>query len=92
MKTATLPSLRVEPELRGAIEELLEEGESLSGFVEQAVRENIDRRRMQAEFVRRGLLSRDRARHEQNYIEADQVIGKLETLLAEAKTGKLSRA
>ncbi len=92
MKTATLPSLRVEPELRGAIEELLEEGESLSGFVERSVRESIDRRRMQAEFIRRGLLSRDQARQQQNYVEAGQVIGKLETLLAEAKTGKRSRA
>lgn len=92
MKTATLPSLRVEPELRGAIEELLEEGESLSGFVERSVRESIERRRMQAEFVRRGLLSRDQARQQQSYVEAGQVIGKLETLLAEAKTGKRSRA
>lgn len=92
MKTATLPSLRVEPELRGAIEDLLEEGESLSGFVEQAVRENLDRRLKQAEFIRRGLLSRDRARLEQHYIEADQVISKLKTLLAASKKGKRSRA
>lgn len=92
MKTATLPSLRVDPELRGAIEDLLEEGESLSGFVEQSIRSNIARRRARAEFVLRGLLSRDLARQEQNYVEAGQVIGKLETLLAQAKAGKQSRA
>ena len=32
MKTATFPSLRVEPELREAAESVLEEGETLSGF------------------------------------------------------------
>jgi hypothetical protein len=92
MKTATLPSLRVAPELRGAIEELLEEGESLSGFVEQSIQEHIDRRRMQAEFIRRGLLSRDKAREAQQYVGAEQVVGRLETLLVEAKAGRRSRA
>lgn len=88
MKTATLPSLRVEPELRGAIEDLLENGESLSGFVEQSIRESIDRRRTQAEFIRRGLLSRDMAQKNNIYIDATQVIGRLETLLAGARAGK----
>lgn len=85
MKTATLPSLRVEPELRGAIESLLEEGENLSGFIEQSIREGIDRRHSQAEFVRRGLRSRDRAREIQDYAEADRVLERLADMLAEAK-------
>ncbi len=38
MKSATLPSLRVDPALREAAEAVLEEGETLSSFVEQAVR------------------------------------------------------
>jgi len=33
VKTSTLPSLRVEPELREAAEQVLQEGESLSAFV-----------------------------------------------------------
>ena len=41
MKTATLPSLRVEPELREAAESVLEQGETLSGFIEASVRETI---------------------------------------------------
>lgn len=90
MKTATLPSLRVEPELRGAIEDLLEKGESLSSFVEQSIRESIDRRRTQAEFIRRGLQSRDMAQQDNSYVDAAQVMVRLETLLAEAKTGKPS--
>ena len=32
MKTATLPSLRVEPELRQAAEAMLQQGESLSAL------------------------------------------------------------
>ena len=55
MKTATLPSLRVDPELREAAESVLQEGETLSGFIEASVRETIERRRTRAEFIARGL-------------------------------------
>lgn len=54
MKTATIPSLRVEPALREAAEELLRDGESLSGFVESAVRAQIQQRQQQAAFIARG--------------------------------------
>ena len=53
MKTATLPPLRVEPELRQAAEAALREGESLSSLIEQSLRDEINRRRMQAEFMAR---------------------------------------
>ena len=62
MKTATFPSVRVEPELRQAAESVLSDGESLSAFVEQSIRANIERRRLQGDFVARGLASRDRAK------------------------------
>ncbi|SAL87217.1 prevent-host-death protein [Caballeronia choica] len=62
MKTATLPSVRIEPELREAAESVLSDGESLSAFVEQSIRANIERRRLQGDFVARGLASRDRAK------------------------------
>jgi hypothetical protein len=45
MKTASLPSLRVDPELRQAAESVLREGESLSQMIESSVREAIERRR-----------------------------------------------
>ena len=48
MKTSTLPSVRVEPELREAAESVLQEGETLSGFIEASVRETIERRRVRA--------------------------------------------
>ncbi len=85
MKSATFPSLRVDPGLRQAAEEVLLEGESLSAFVEQSIRANVERRRAQSEFVARGLLSRDKARKSGVYVPADAVIGRLENLLARAK-------
>jgi hypothetical protein len=42
MKSATIPSLRVTPDLRAAAESVLEEGETLSAFVETSLRRQID--------------------------------------------------
>ncbi len=50
MKTATLPSLRVQPELREAAESVLREGETLTSLMETAMRETIHKRRTQDEF------------------------------------------
>lgn len=92
MKTANFPSLRVDPELRQAAQDVLHEGESLSSFVEQAIRENIDRRQAQAEFLRRGLLSRDLAHAKSGHVAADIVIGKLEERLDRARRTRKPRA
>ena len=83
MKTASLPSLRVEPELRDAAESVLVEGESLSSFIESAVRETIERRRTRAQFIARGLASRDDARKTGVYFEAGEVLGELADKLAQ---------
>jgi hypothetical protein len=85
VKTATLPSLRVEPELRAAAESVLAEGESLSGFIEASVRESIERRRVRAEFIARGLAARDEARLSGDYVDADQVLDKLQRKLGAAR-------
>lgn len=89
MKTATIPSLRVSPELRSAAESVLQEGETLSSFVEQSLRTNIERRRFQQEFIARGLASREQARLTGEYIAAEDMQRELEDMLiqAEAKTG-----
>jgi hypothetical protein len=91
MKTSTLPSLRVEPELRAAAEQVLQEGESLSAFVETSVRETIERRRTRAEFIARGLVSREAAKRTGAYIAAEAVHDDLAKMLADAKA-KLSKA
>lgn len=85
MKTATLPSLRVEPELREAAESVLQEGETLSGLIEASIRETIERRRTRAEFIARGLASRDEAKRTGVYFDADDVHAELGRMLASAK-------
>ncbi len=85
MKTATFPSLRVDPELREAAESVLHEGETLSGLIETSVREAIDRRRTRAEFIARGLASRDEAKRTGVYVDADDVLSELAQKLAKAK-------
>ncbi len=91
MKNATIPSLRVEAELRASAEQVLQEGESLSSFVEASIRESIARRRAQQEFIARGLRARDQARATNAYVSANTVVRKLEKMLATAKKAK-SRA
>jgi predicted transcriptional regulator len=86
MKTATFPSLRVEPELRQAAEQVLQEGESLSSFVEQSIRESVERRQAQREFIARGLRSRAEALRTGKYLSSEAVIGRLEGMLTRAKT------
>lgn len=49
MKTAILPQVRVEPQLRADLEAVLRDGETLSDFLETTVRRAVEYRRMQAE-------------------------------------------
>ena len=85
MKTAILPSVRVDPELRSSVESLLEAGETLSGFVESAVRQTVQRRQNQAEFVARGLMSLENASRTGEYVDSGDVFEKLARKLAAAK-------
>ena len=86
MKTATIPSVRVDPEFRAEVEALLGEGETLSEFVEASVRATVQRRRVQAEFIARGLRSRDEAQRTGDYVDADLVIEQLQRKLDAART------
>lgn len=88
MKIATIPSVRVEPELRAEVESLLGEGETDSEFVEASVRATVMRRRNQAEFVARGLRSADDARRSGDYVDADTVLQKLQRKLDAARMRK----
>ena len=88
MKSATLPSVRIEASLREEIEQALNEGESLSAFVETSVRESLRRRLDQAEFVKRGLASLQSARKSGKTISADTALRKLEDRLLKAKAAQ----
>lgn len=84
MKTATIPALRVEPKLREAAQSVLSEGETLSSFLEESLRANIERRLHQQAFILRGLTSRDEAKHTQEYYSAEAVINELANIYQQA--------
>lgn len=90
MKTATLPPIRVAPDFRLELEGVLEQGESLSQFVENAVRATVARRKNQAEFIRRGIAAID-ATKKGGGIPAEAVIARLEAKLAAARQTKAQR-
>lgn len=85
MKTATIPALRVEPALREAAERVLVENETLSSFVEEAIKANIEKRDHQEAFITRGLISRDESKAAQDYQSADSVLNELSEMLKKAK-------
>lgn len=90
MKTATIPSLRVDPDLRRAAESVLHKGESLSGFVEQAIRQTVAHRQAEQEFIARGLMARNQARQTGHYVESSAVVNRLQGMLDKARSGKSS--
>jgi hypothetical protein len=86
MKSASLPSVQVEPDLLEELESVLTEGETVSAFVEAAVRAGVQRRRrMRAEFIARGLRSRDEGRRTGEYVDADVVLEGLKSKLDAAR-------
>lgn len=88
MKSATIPPVRIAPQFREELEQALEEGETLAGLVEKAVRSELGRRKEQAEFVRRGLAAIRRTQVAGDGVPADAVIAKLEARLAAARKAK----
>lgn len=92
MKSATIPPLRVTPDLRSAAEDVLREGETLSNFVEESLRSQIERRRVQQEFIARGLAARAEARAKSIYYSQAEVMASLRGILKQAeKKQKRSR-
>ena len=85
MKSATIPPLRVTPDLRMDAESVLREGESLSSFVEESLRRQIDRRKMQKEFIARGMASREAAESSRQYASKEQVMDSLRSILKTSK-------
>ena len=86
MKSTTMPSLHMTPELRAAAESVLEEGETLSAFVEHSLRTQIERRQSQKEFIARGLRSRDEAMQTAEYFPAEDVLKDFDDLIKDAES------
>jgi hypothetical protein len=90
MKTATIPSVRVDSEFRNEVERVLGKDESLSQFVEAAVRASVRQRKDQAEFMTRGLQSLANARKSGEYFDAGEVMRRLRMKLSAAKAQRAS--
>ena len=92
MRSATLPPIRVEPEVRAEVEAVLREGESLTQFIEEAVVAAAARRRAQAEFVHRGEASIERWKQQGGGRTVDEVLAGLQGRLDDSKRPAARRA
>jgi hypothetical protein len=85
MKSATIPPLRVTPDLRNEAESVLREGESLSSFVEDSLRRQIEHRKLESEFIARGLEARASAKASGEYASKEDVMDSLRGILDASK-------
>jgi len=85
VRSTTIPPLRVSQELRRQVEEVLDDGETLSSFMLRALEQSVAQRRDQQAFIARGLTSASRARRTGAYVDADAVLAGLEARLTRAK-------
>jgi predicted transcriptional regulator len=85
MKSATIPPLRVTPDLRADVESVLKDGETLSNFVEESLRSHILHRKAQQEFIARGMASRESAKKTGKYFTAEESLAALDAILEKHK-------
>ncbi len=81
MKTAILPQVRVEPQLRADLEGVLREGETLSDFLEATVRQAVEFRRMQAEFEARADAAWSRFQQTGAGVPAEELVAEMRVRL-----------
>ena len=81
MKTAVIPQVRVEPELRAELEAVLKQGETLSEFVEASVRNAVEFRRVQTRFHERGEAAWQHYQQTGVSVPADEVLARLQAKL-----------
>ena len=89
MKTALLPATRIEPALRRELEAALNEGETLSAFIEASVRRQVYLREAQRAFIARGLAAERQADAQNDWLDSDDVIKDVAALAA--RLGKSSK-
>jgi len=81
MKSAVIPQVRVEAELRAELEAVLHKGETLSEFVEASVRNAVAFRQMQTRFHARGQAAWEHFLDTGESLSADDMLAKLEAKL-----------
>jgi len=82
MKTAVIPQVRVEPQLRADLDSVLLPGETLTDFVEASVRNAVEFRRVQTDFAARCDASLAQYERTGVSVPADVVLSKLEAKIA----------
>lgn len=90
MKSAVIPQIRVEPELRAELESVLRQGETLTDFVEATVRNAIAFRRVQTEFHARAQAASEAYHQTGVSVPVETVLKKLQSKL-DARRKKLGR-
>ncbi len=90
MKSAVIPQIRVEPELRAELESVLRQGETLTAFVEATVRNAIAFRRVQAAFHARAQAASEAYHKTGVAVPVETVLDRLQSKL-DAKRKKLGR-
>lgn len=90
MKTAVIPQICVEPELRVELESVLRPGESLTDFVEATVRNAIAFRRFQTAFHERAEAASQEYHRTGVLVPMEALLEKLQPKL-DAKRNKLGR-
>lgn len=88
MKSATLPALRVSPQLRASAEQALRPDETLSQLMQTSLEQFIAQRAAEDAFIARGLRSAQTARETQVYFSAESVLDELKGKLAQAKSSQ----
>ena len=80
MKTALLPTTRIDPGFRRELEAVLKKGETLSSFITASVRREIEHREAQRVFIARGLAAERAAEASDDWLEAEDVVRKVRAL------------
>ena len=91
MSSTSHASVRITFELFHRLERVLNKGETVDELVEQALRDEVDRRAIEDAFRRRGLKGIARVEAGGSYHSAEEVIAKLEAKLLQAKDNLAKR-
>ena len=92
MSSAPLRSVYIEPDLHDEVESVLDDGESLSDFVESCVRKSVQWRRTQDAFLARAREAVDRGVRDGCGISPEQLLKLMDDRLDEARRRVSDRA
>ena len=92
MKTSTLPAVRVTPEVRALAESVLREGETLSMFIENSLKQKAQWRKDDAEFYALGLATSAKVRAGGRTYTTEEVMSGLRAILESKRKATSTKA